>query len=135
MNRNVRRVFVLLNLVSLALIPAVFLRLQAQYSVMLLIAQIAVTLLCLGTCIPLYGSSGIWKLTHCRSDALDERQLKVVHQAMQLSYAIFTVVALLLIYAAVLVSSRVMHAITAASLLYLAHTLPGAILAWSQKEI
>ena len=85
--------------------------------------------------------SGLWKLTHAAADRLDERELQVTHNALGKAYGGFTVVCLtLLLVHAVLfrLGPGPDFEITvplAVSLIYLAHTLPGAILGWTQKEV
>ncbi|MCP4600908.1 MAG: hypothetical protein GY847_10330 [Proteobacteria bacterium] len=85
--------------------------------------------------------TGLWKLTHAKTDTLDERQVQLAHVALGRSYAWFSVIclAIMLVHAAVFrLVPGVNFIITiplASSLIYLAHTLPGSILAWSETEV
>jgi len=84
--------------------------------------------------------TGIWKLTHSKSSVLDERELSLTHRALSESYAWFTVICLAIMLAQSLVSSLNIcptFTITAplvVSLIYLAHTLPGSIIAWTESD-
>ena len=85
--------------------------------------------------------SGLWKLTHAGSDKLDERELLVTHNALGYSYGLFTALALALMMAnAVLFDfvpeiTFVLTVPLVGSLIYLAHTLPGSYLAWTETEV
>jgi len=82
-----------------------------------------------------FGSTRIWKMSHQRMKALDERQIQVILNATRISYSIFVIVALILIYGFALIEKGPIDVVIAASLLYLAHLLPASILAWTEKEI
>jgi len=85
--------------------------------------------------------SGLWKLTHTKGDRLDERELGITHYALGLAYNWFTVICLSILLTHAVVFSLVPDldfGITmplVVSLIYLAHTLPGSILAWTQREV
>jgi len=78
-----------------------------------------------------------WKLVHTTVDKLDERQVQTTHQSLRCSYRIFTVVSLLVLMSVALLAGE--HDSTLVliivSLLYLAHTLPSSVMAWTKKEI
>ncbi len=92
------------------------------------------------TFIPLHRRSGIWKLTHAKQEDLDEREIKLTHHAFSESYSWFTVVCLLIILAQSFISRMNVcpkYSITiplAVSLIYFAHTLPGSVIAWQDRE-
>ncbi len=85
--------------------------------------------------------SGLWKLTHAHADKLDERELQLTHYALGHAYGWFSVICLsiMLIHAMVYrLIPEIKFVITVplvASLIYFAHTLPGSILAWREKEV
>ena len=88
-----------------------------------------------------HAKSGLWKLTHSCTDDLDERELQQVHTALRYAYSIFTVLCLLILLAHA-VLFRLVPTVTfvitvplVGSLIYLAHTLPGSILAWTESEV
>ncbi len=81
------------------------------------------------------GAIHLWKLTHTSSKKLDERQMLVVNRALSISYSIFVIMVLLIIYAYALVEKGPIDVVLAICLLYLAHTLPAAFIAWTEKEV
>ncbi|MCD4653494.1 hypothetical protein K8T06_06125 [bacterium] len=88
----------------------------------------------------LYIRSGLWKLIHSKAIDLDERELQITHQALAKSYAWFTVIclAIMLIHAVLFRFlpdiNLVITVPLVVSLIYLAHTLPAAVLAWTEPE-
>ena len=85
--------------------------------------------------------TGLWKLTHTKTDSLDERQLQITHNALSQSYSWFTVICLVIMlvhavfYRLVPGLNLVITVPLVGSLIYLAHTLPGSILAWTETEV
>ena len=79
----------------------------------------------------------LWKLVHAKINQLDEREVQITHESLRRSYAIFTVISLLVLMCMVLLMNRhdSILIIIFASLLYLAHTLPSSIIAWTEKEV
>jgi len=82
-----------------------------------------------------FWKSGIWKMTHISVKKLDERENKIVHNALRISYSIFSIIVLILIYFNSVLGDTNFAIIIATALLYIAHTLPGAYLAWTEKLI
>ena len=82
-----------------------------------------------------YGKTNLWKLTHAPGSQLDERELLVVYRAISISYAVFVVIVLLLVYGFALVKRGPLDILLAGALLYLAHILPPSFLAWNEKWI
>lgn len=88
---------------------------------------------------------GLWSFSHKASDQLDERELMITHQSLSISYSFFTVLALAVMlllaiahdprFSKVLYTIKKLDIILVAVLLYIAHTLPGAITGWREKEI
>ena len=60
---------------------------------------------------------------------LDERQIQVILKATRISYSIFVIVVLILIYGFALIAKGPIDVVIAAYLFYLAHLLPASILA------
>ena len=93
------------------------------------------------TFIRVHARTGLWKLTHAKAETLDERQLQMTHQALGRSYAWFTVICLVImlthaaVYRLVPGLNFIITMPLVGSLIYLAHTLPGAILAWTETEV
>ena len=93
------------------------------------------------TFILVHWRTGLWQLTHSKSDALDERQLEITHNALKQSYSWFAVICL-----AIMLTHAVVYRLApgldfalsvplVVSLIYLAHTLPGSVLAWTETEM
>ena len=95
----------------------------------------------IATFVRLHWKSGLWKLTHADASRLDERELQITHSSVGRAYAWFTVICLSLMMAHAVLFRLVPgldFVITmplVASLIYLAHTLPGSILAWTENEV
>ncbi len=79
--------------------------------------------------------TNFWQMVHSSKKSLDEREMEVVLNALKNSYTIFTVVCLVIIYGFALVQKDPVDVVIAAGLLYLAHTLPAAIVGWYEKNI
>ena len=77
----------------------------------------------------------LWKMVHSKSSVLDERQLQVVLNALLYSYSVFAIVILLLIYGFALVDKEPINVLVAACIIYLAHTLPAAVVGWTEKIV
>ena len=80
-----------------------------------------------------FSKTGLWKLVHTSTKKLDERQIQIVHRALQISYSIFVIFVLLIIYLYAIVENGPIDVVVAACLLYLSHTLPAAIVAWTEN--
>ena len=80
--------------------------------------------------------TGIWKLTHSKSKDLDERELSLTHWALSKSYGWFAVICLVIMFAMSLIGRMnicpqyTVSLPLVGSLIYLAHTLPGSMIAW-----
>lgn len=72
-------------------------------------------------------------MVHTSSKNLDEREMQVVLNALRYSYSIFTIVCLLIIYVFAIVEYQPIDVLLAGGLLYLAHSLPAAIVGWNEK--
>jgi hypothetical protein len=82
-----------------------------------------------------FGLTGAWKLSHQRIKNLDERQIQVVLHSIRISYSIFVIIVLLVIYAFAILEKGPVDVVLAAAMLYLANILPASILAWTEKEL
>ena len=74
-----------------------------------------------------------WKIVHTSSKNLDEREMQVVLHALRQAYGIFTVTCLVIIYVFAIAEFHPIDVVLAGGLLYLAHTLPAAIVGWKEK--
>lgn len=88
-----------------------------------------------------YWRTGLWQLTHASSDALDERELEITHNAISRSYSWFSVICLVIMMTHAVVYRTIpgldfaLSVPLVGSLIYLAHTLPGAVLAWTETKV
>jgi len=93
------------------------------------------------TFIMAHWQTGLWRLTHAKADVLDERQLQITHNALTHSYSLFTVICLTImmtqavVYGLVPGLEFILSLPLVVSLIYLAHTLPGSVLAWTETEV
>ena len=137
-NRKSRRYWVLLNLAALSFSVAVFELLKEVSSIdktILWIFLAVLLLLFIASFILAFGVTGVWRLTHAKFANLDERQMMIISNAIRISYTVFTVLVILVIYLYAMLEKGPIDVVMAASMLYLAHILPGAILAWHEKII
>jgi hypothetical protein len=85
----------------------------------------------------LHVKTKLWGLVHSKAADLDERELQLTLQSLRQSYIIYAIVSLLVIFSLAMLAGR--HDSTLiiiyAGLLYLAHTLPSAIIAWREREV
>ena len=82
-----------------------------------------------------YAFTGLWNLAHRRTKTLDEREIQVVTNSVRISYSIFTIAVIVIVYLFAILGLGPFDVVIAAALLYLAHILPTSILAWTEKEI
>ena len=138
MSKPTRRLLVAVNYLCVVL----FLVLYAVgkylgWSLPVAIALAAVVVILLVSFILAHIKTRLWRLAHTKVENLDERQIQVTHESLRYSYGIFTVIslAILLIIAVISGDDDSMLILIFASLLYLAHTLPSSIIAWTEREI
>ena len=138
LSKKKRRIGVVLNIAALFLTVFLFelVRFDMGISKIAGIVLMGLSLLTvILSFITVFGSSGIWKMSHKKMKTLDERQIQVILKATRISYSIFVIVVLILIYGFALIAKGSIDVVIAAYLLYLAHLLPASILAWMEKEI
>ena len=141
--RKKRRIFVLINYFFLLVMNVSFYFVYDNRDVSHLIdaSGIGALIIVVFTFINVHKKSGLWKLTHTKTDFLDERQMQVTHNALSRSYSIFTVTCLAImlvngvLYRLVPGLDPVITLPLVASLIFLAHTLPASILAWTEIEV
>ena len=133
------RSFVILNYFSMFALIAVIYAGEMYYggTTFIAVAAISLMLLTVLTFVFLHARTRLWWLTHTKIENLDERQQEITHESLRTSYSIYTVLTLGLLFVIALIAHDYdPNLIVAfAALHYLAHTLPGAILAWRQKEV
>jgi hypothetical protein len=83
----------------------------------------------------------LWQLTHSKIEKLDERELQVTHEALRYSYGFFSVICLSIFLVYEVIKEYSNHLIDlplmplVAALIYLVHTFPASILAWTEKDV
>jgi len=129
-----RRSSVILNYLSIILILIIFylVKLLGISKIYLLFEIIPIVILII-TFKSAFLNTNFWKMTHTSSKKLDERELQVVYKATTFSYTIFTILCLIIIYTFHLTGIGSIDVVLAAALLYFAHTLPAAIIAFTEK--
>ena len=129
-----RRATVILNYLSIIFILIIFylVKLLGISKIYLLFEIIPIVILII-TFKSAFLNTNFWKMTHTSSKKLDERELQVVYKATTFSYTIFTILCLIIIYTFHLTGIGSIDVVLAAALLYFAHTLPAAIIAFTEK--
>jgi len=136
-SKSERRAGIILNYVSVLLLVVLFYLGKADnWSIGWIVAEAAALVVALITLLRYHFLTGLWRLVHTKVTKLDERQVHITHESLRHSYSIFTVLALLvLLWKAVFQSPDPNLIIVFAALLYLAHTLPSTVLAWTETEV
>ncbi len=137
-SQSKRRALVVLNyFVLFALIAVIYTGEMYGESTFIQVAAICLVLLAVLSFVFLHARTRLWWLTHTKIENLDERQQGITHESLRTSYGIYTVLslALLLIIALAAQDYDPNLIVAFAALHYLAHTLPGSILAWREKEV
>lgn len=130
------RLALVINYLSCVLILCLFYLVRAGVLAQIyLLAETIPLILFIGSSVIVLGRSGLWKLTHSSFRKLDEREIELVFKATTISYSVFTIICLVSIYSFTLSGLGSIDVMLAAFLLYLAHSLPAAIIAWNQKVI
>ncbi len=128
------RLSLIINFTSVALLIVVFEILkntgQNNWLVLLEIALLAIVI---ASFIYTFANTGLFKFTHTKYSALDEREVQLINRALRYSYSIFTILVLVIIYVYAIIENGPIDVVIAAGLLYFAHILPAGILGWTQK--
>ena len=133
---NPKKRCIVVNYLSLIVSLMVFYFAMAYTWSLILVIAIAVALvLFIMSFISGYVRSGLWKFVHQSERKLDEREMQLVLGSVKNAYSIFTILTLIVIYTFALIIQKPLDALIAAGLLYLAHTLPAAIIGWMMKPL
>ncbi|HOP05679.1 MAG TPA: hypothetical protein PLF13_00165 [candidate division Zixibacteria bacterium] len=89
------------------------------------------------TFVPVHLRSGLWRLVHSRADALDEREIQETLRSLRQAYVVFSILSLLIILTLVVfgLGKGIQLLVVFWVLLYSAHTLPSAFLAWTVSRL
>jgi hypothetical protein len=137
MPKSRRRQLVTANYASLcAVVLLVYAGKAYGWSAPLKIGTIVAALaLLVATFIGVYWRTRLWHLTHSSISRLDERQVGVVYESLRLSYTVFSLLCLVVLYVNAVAARGPISVLVAGGLLYLAHTLPAAFVAWTETEV
>ena len=138
MSKPTRRLLIAVNYLCVVLLLVLYaVGKYLGWSLPVAIALTAVVVILLVSFVLAHIKTRLWRLAHTKAENLDERQIQVTHESLRYSYGIFTVIslAILLIIAVMSGGDDSMLILIFASLLYLAHTLPSSIIAWTEREV
>ena len=129
-----RRTAMILNYLSVIVMLVLFYLVKLQVLKMIyLVLEIIPIVVIILTFRNAFIKSSIWKLTHSSSKELDEREMHLVLHATNISYSLFAIAILVIIYVFILSGLGQIDAVLAISLLYFAHILPASVIAWNEK--
>ena len=137
-SRPRRRIAIIVNYGCLLILFALFvLGKYGDWSIPVFVGLAVVFVLAIITFVVLHARTKLWRLIHSKAEKLDERQVELTRKSLQYAYGIFAVVCLLYMLVLSLLAGR--HDSTLMLifiiLLYLAHTLPSSIIAWTEKRV
>ncbi|HUV29968.1 MAG TPA: hypothetical protein VMY05_02590 [Acidobacteriota bacterium] len=137
MSRAHRRTGMVINYAAVVLVLVfAYVRGIGGWSGIATVLEIVCLVVALVTFLQYHVLTGLWKLVHTKVEKLDERQIQVTHDSLRHSYSIFTVICLLvLLWKSLFQGYDPNLIIVFAALLYLAHTLPSSIVAWTETEV
>ena len=135
-SRNQNRSWILLNYLSLIGGVTLFYTVKIyHWPLSFLLFEIGIFAVLLFSLFKAFIITKFWKMVHTSSENLDEREMQVVLNAVRYAYAIFAIICLILIYAFAIAEKKPIDVVLAGGLLYLAHTLPAAIVGWKEKNL
>ncbi len=130
------RVWIILNYLSLVAGMLLFYAVKIYHlSLSFLMFEIGIFAIFLFSLFKAFIQTKFWKIVHTSSKKLDEREFQVVLNALRYAYGIFVIICLVIIYAFAVAEYHPIDVVLAGGLLYLAHTLPAAIIGWNEKII
>ncbi len=129
------RYWILLNYISLiAVLVFFYTGKYFQWPISSVIFEIGSLSIFIISFIRAFIKTKFWKLVHTSSKNLDEREMQVVLNALRYAYSIFAIICLIIIYAFAIAEYHPIDVLLAGGLLYLAHTLPAAIVGWNENR-
>jgi hypothetical protein len=135
-SRNQNRVWVVVNYLTLLLLVALFyIGKHFHWPIIVLLCEIGVFAILLLSFHRVFLKTKLWKMVHSSDTELDEREMQVVLKSLKHSYSIFTIICLVIIYGFAVAEGGPIDVLIAGALLYMAHTLPAAIVGWNEKII
>jgi len=136
MSKQNRKLWIIINYLSIIFILGFFYAGKYyNWPLLMIVCEAVSFLLLIISFIKVYINTRLWKMSHTSANNLDERQLQVMLISLKYSYSIFTIITLLVIYGFAVAELGPIDVVLAICLLYLAHTLPAAIVGWKEKVI
>jgi len=136
--QSVRRLGILVNYAAILVAVALFYKGKYYgWSTPLFIGMAACAVVIVLGFLRLHLKSHMWNFTHAKIEKLDEREVQVILQSLRHSYEIFSVTCIVLVLALSLLGGRhdSMLMLICVSLIYLAHTLPSSVMAWTSRRV
>jgi len=136
MTRQNRRLWIIVNYLSVFFMLSLFyIGKYYNWPVLVIVFEVASILLLIFSFIKVFIKTHLWKMSHTSDKNLDERQLQVMLNSLKYAYSAFTIIVLVIIYGFAIAEQGPIDIKIAACLLYMAHTLPIAIVGWIEKII
>ncbi len=141
-SQSKRKLWVLVNYGALILLLVMFyLGARSGFNPTLwAVGGFAVILLVLSF-VKVYARTRLWRFVHTNASKLDEREMGVTYESLRVSYGAFAVVCLAIFLVSELARERFLGGFEVSlmpiivALIYLAHTLPASVVAWTEREI
>jgi hypothetical protein len=134
--RKQNRYWILLNYLSLiAVLVFFYIGKYLQWPIFLVIFEIGSLAILIISFYKAFIKTKFWKMVHTSYGDLDEREMQVVLNGLKYAYSIFTIICLIIIYTFAITEYHPIDILLAGGLLFLAHTLPAAIVGWNEKYI
>jgi hypothetical protein len=125
------RVWCVINYTSLSFILILFYAGKSlQWPLILIIFEMGLTAFFILSLRMAFIKSKLWRFVHLSEKELDEREIQLILRSLKYSYSIFTIVCLVVIYGFAVAAQGPIDVLLAGALLYLAHTLPAAVVGW-----
>jgi len=137
-SKTKRRLGVIVNYLSLIIVVILFYIVKiAGWHDLMIAGIIAALLLTVITFITVHVKTGLWKFVHTKIEQLDEREIQVTHESLRYSYSILSVILLVIIFimSLVVTGKDVLGPVLPTSLIYIAHTLPSSVIAWTERDV
>lgn len=129
------RLGVLLSMLSLIAIVVLFeLGIRLEWIALMLIIEIPLLLTLLISFILSFMRTGLWKFTHKPIKDLDERELELASKSLRTAYSLFAILVLCILLV-IAVFNIAVSIILAVSLIFLAHLMPGIVIAFTEKSL
>jgi len=135
LSQTKRKAGVLISYLSLIIVVLLFeYCTKNEWSLTFTIIEIGLLAIFISSFIITFIKTGLWQFSHKKIKNLDEREIIVTSKSLRISYSIFTIIAIIIIFILGITNISI-SVVTAASLLIIAHILPASIIAWNSKEI